>query len=250
MAIAFLKTLSNLSRRLLRREMAPAPAYDRWAPTYDAQPDNLMLALDEQIFTRLLNTISCTGKLVLDIGCGTGRHWDKVLAHAPQKIRGFDVSAGMLHRLQQKYPQADTQLIVRDRYNFLGAETAGVLICTLTLAHIRNPESAMQQWKAMLQPGADILLTDYHPETLSLGGDRTFSYQGKTTAIRNYVHPLEKVKQMAGKNGFELVAFDERRIGPALKPWYEKQGALEVYARFAGAGIIYGMHLRKKHAAA
>jgi SAM-dependent methyltransferase len=247
--MTFLKKIKARARKLFQKEMAPASAYDRWAPTYDAQPDNLMLALDEQIFTRLLNNICCTGKLVLDIGCGTGRHWDKIFSQNPHKLIGYDVSPGMLHILQQKYPQAHTQLIIRNQFHYAETNAAGVLVSTLALAHMKKLGKAMQQWNKILIPGAEILLTDYHPETLALGGDRTFLYQGRTTAIRNYVHPLEKVKHYAFENGFELMAFIERRIDPDLKPWYEKQGALGVYERFKGAGLIYGMHLRKQHAA-
>jgi ubiquinone/menaquinone biosynthesis C-methylase UbiE len=246
--MTLLEKIKDQARRLLRQEVAPAEAYDKWAPTYDAQPGNLMLNLDEQIFSRLLHNISCKGKMVVDIGCGTGRHWDKILSQHPQQLIGYDVSAGMLRQLQQKYPQAHTHLIVRDRIQYAESRPAEVLISTLALAHIKKPGLAMQQWCRILKPGAEVLLTDYHPETLALGGDRTFVYQGRCLAIKNYVHPIEKVKQYARENGFEVLTFIERRIDPAVKPYYEKQETLGVYERFKGAGIIYGMHLRKQDA--
>lgn len=247
--MSLLKKIAARVRKLLRQELAPAGAYNKWASTYDAQPGNLMLALDEEIFARLLRRVSCRGKMVVDIGCGTGRHWEKILARQPQQLIGYDVSAGMLQRLQQKYPLALTRLIVRDRICYEESRPAEVLICTLTLAHIQKPDQAMQQWGRILKAGAEILLTDYHPETLALGGDRTFVYQGRSLAIKNYVHPIEKVKQYARENGFALLTFLERRIDPSLKPYYEKQGALGLYERFKGAGIIYGMHFRKQDAA-
>lgn len=246
--MTLLEKIKTRTRKLFRKEVAPAEAYDKWAPTYDAQPDNLMLALDEQIFSRLLHHICCKDKMVVDIGCGTGRHWDKILSQHPCKLIGYDVSAGMLERLQHKYPQALTQLIIRDQILYAETLPAEVLICTLALAHIKKPNLAMQQWRRILKAGAEILLTDYHPETLALGGDRTFVYQGRSLAIKNYVHPIEKVKQYARENGFEILDFLESRIDPIVKPYYEKQGALGVYERFKGAGIIYGMHLRKKDA--
>jgi ubiquinone/menaquinone biosynthesis C-methylase UbiE len=244
-----LNKIKARARKLFRQEEMPAEAYDKWAPTYDAQPDNLMLALDEQLFSRLLARISCTGKMVVDIGCGTGRHWDKIFNQNPQKLIGYDVSAGMLQQLQHKYPQAHTQLILRDQVSYAEARPAEVLISTLALAHIRNLAAAMQQWEKLLKPGADILLTDYHPETLALGGNRTFLYRGRSLAIKNYVHPLDQVKQYARATGFVLLTFTEKRIDPAVRPYYEKQNALAVYERFKGAGILYGMHLRKKDAA-
>lgn len=245
--MSMLRKIKARVRHLFKKELDPIQAYDWWAPTYDAQPDNLMLALDEQIFSFLLQQINCTGRLVVDLGCGTGRHWPKILAQKPRKLIGYDVSPGMLAMLAHKYPEAQTHLLVGDRLPYAETQPADVLISTLTLAHIKKPGKAMQQWRKILRSGAEILLTDYHPETLALGGDRTFTYQGQTKAIKNYIHPLEKVKQYAQENGFALLDLVERRIDPALKPFYEKQGAGGVYERFKGAGIIYGLHLRKEN---
>jgi ubiquinone/menaquinone biosynthesis C-methylase UbiE len=247
--MTFLKKIKARARRLFQKEMDPARAYDRWASTYDAQPGNLMLALDEALFSLLLTQVDCSGKWVVDIGCGTGRHWQKILNRHPAKLIGYDVSPQMLLQLQLRYPGAQTQLIVGNKIHYSEPRPAGVLVTTLALAHIKKLGPAMQQWNKILKPGADILITDYHPETLALGGDRTFLYQGKITAIQNYVHSIDQVKTCARENDFELLTFTERRIDPDVKPWYEKQGALGVYHRFEGAGIIYGMHLRKRNAA-
>src|SRR5262245_17593422 len=57
------------------RSLAPAAAYDRWAATYDSQPDNVVFALEGPLFTELLARVVIEKKIVIDIGCGTGRHW-------------------------------------------------------------------------------------------------------------------------------------------------------------------------------
>src|SRR5471030_2852942 len=98
-----------LPKSLLRTyipEKEAAPAYDLWAENYDNQPGNLMLDLDEIVFGRLLANVDIKNKRVADIGCGTGRHWGKILKQQPQQLSGFDVSAGMLRKLQMKFPQA------------------------------------------------------------------------------------------------------------------------------------------------
>src|SRR5450631_3524764 len=85
-------------------------AYDYWSHSYDRQPGNLMLDLDEIIFSKLLKNIDLKNKRVADIGCGTGRHWQKIYNKNPAQVLGFDVSAGMLQQLLRKFPAAITHL--------------------------------------------------------------------------------------------------------------------------------------------
>lgn len=66
----FIEYLSGL---YLKKEISPAVAYDLWASTYDDQPGNLIMDIDEEVFNSFLNTINLSGKTVVD-GCGTGRH--------------------------------------------------------------------------------------------------------------------------------------------------------------------------------
>src|SRR5438270_4798034 len=70
-------------RGALRRLTAATPravasAYDLWSATYDDEGDNLLVLLDEELFAGLLARIDVRGKRVVDVGCGTGRHWGKL----------------------------------------------------------------------------------------------------------------------------------------------------------------------------
>lgn len=231
--------------RFLRKETAPADAYDLWAANYDAQPDNLMLALDEEVFSHLFNPIDIAGKNLIDIGCGTGRHWNKIYQKNPKTVTGYDVSKGMLGTLKQKFPQAKTFLINNETLTDTADHSHDILISTLTLAHIPDIENAFREWNRILIPGASVILTDYHPQTLAAGGNRTFSHQGKTISIVNHIHPVQKVQQTAARMGFKLITFTEKRIDDQVRHYYKKQQALSVYERFKGLEIIYGMHLKK-----
>ena len=84
------------------KDSSPEAAYNLWANSYDSQPDNLMLALDEEIFFNLLTDIDIKNNIIADIGCGTGRHWKKLLADNPKKITGFDVSEEMLKHTESE----------------------------------------------------------------------------------------------------------------------------------------------------
>src|SRR4051812_40834623 len=84
-------------------ETDPCIAYDQWAADYDEQPNNLMLALDAELFDQFLTNTSLHKKVVVDVGCGTGRHWEKINTQEPARLIGFDVSKGMLDVLKKKF---------------------------------------------------------------------------------------------------------------------------------------------------
>src|ERR1700739_4463189 len=96
--VKVIETLKKyIRRRALPRQISESgvvEAYNLWALNYDVQPGNLMLDLDEILFSKLLAAIDIKNKAVADIGCGTGRHWDKILRGGPASLAGFDVSPG------------------------------------------------------------------------------------------------------------------------------------------------------------
>jgi len=230
-----------------RKESEPAAAYDIWSLTYDQQPDNLMLALDDQLCTSMLEKLGVEDRVIADIGCGTGRHWKKILDRGPAQLLGFDVSAGMLEILRQKYPKAKTWLIHDERLP-LEKGSVDLALSTLTIAHIPNLPAALDEWSRIIRPGGDLLITDYHPAALAKGGQRPFRDKGQVIAIRNHVYPLRQVCEEAAKAGLATVSITERKIDDSMRPYYEKAQALPVFRRFRGVPIIYGLHLKKSDA--
>jgi ubiquinone/menaquinone biosynthesis C-methylase UbiE len=237
---------SRIKQLLLKpKEQDPAPAYDRWAAAYDNQPGNLMLDLDEEVFGELLNGSTVTGKTIADIGCGTGRHWKKIYDRRPARLIGYDVSAGMLAKLAGKFPAAETHLLSGNRLAELPDHSCDLVVSTLAIAHIPDPADALREWNRVLKPGGGIIITDYHPEALAKGGQRTFKYEGKTMAVKNYVHPVDRLRGMAKQLGWAEMRFSERVIDDSVKGYYERQNALRLFEEYKNIPIIYGIHLKK-----
>jgi ubiquinone/menaquinone biosynthesis C-methylase UbiE len=241
--------LSKLKRRVSGylfplKETAPEQAYDIWAGQYDDQPDNLMLAMDNQLFASLTSSISVGDKRMVDVGCGTGRHWTNLYQQNPSELIGYDVSQGMLDVLKTKFPQAETHQLKTNSLKELPDASVDFLITTLAIAHIPDIE-----WYRVLKTGAQLILTDYHPDTLAKGGNRTFQHEGKKIAVRNYVHPLNEIRALLLRIGFQEDYFEEKNIDESVRHYYEKQNALPVYERFKGTAMIYGMRLTKSDAA-
>jgi ubiquinone/menaquinone biosynthesis C-methylase UbiE len=230
-------------------EKSVVDAYDIWSCSYDMQPGNLMLDLDENIFTGLIKNINLENKRIADIGCGTGRHWQKLYDKMPALVIGFDVSAGMLDKLRRKFPDAITQQTTNNLFAAVPAAFFDCLVTTLTIAHIKNIDEAIASWSRILKDGGDLFITDFHPEILAKGGKRSFRQDGKSLSVTNYIHSLEEVKNIFNKYGFAIIMQEEKYINQEVRPYYEAQNALHVYDRFKGMPVIYGLHLKKQHVA-
>lgn len=220
-------------------------AYDIWSEDYDLQPGNLMLDLDEVLFPRLISEDIIKNKAVADIGCGTGRHWLKLMQMQPADITGFDVSGGMLDKLRKKFPEAKTHKITDNLLSSAQDTTFDTIISTLTVAHIENIDQALEAWCRILKPSADIVITDFHPKLLAFGGKRTFRHGHEHLAVINYVHALDSIKSFLGQNGFSLISEEETSIDETVRHYYEQQKAVKVYEQFKGFPVIYGIHLKR-----
>jgi SAM-dependent methyltransferase len=231
-----------------RKETIPAAAYDIWSLTYDEQPENLVLAVDEEIVTEFFASADFESKIIADIGCGTGRHWPKIMDKKPGRLIGYDVSAGMLKKVKTKFPGAETCLLSGNELVGLETCSCDFIISTLTLAHIPFMEDAFRAWIKVLRPGGEIILTDFHPEALARGARRTFRHEGELVIVRNYAYSIQKLMTMARQLDLEVLRFKEIKINDSLKPFYQRQDAMADFDRFLGSPLIYGIHLKKSNA--
>jgi ubiquinone/menaquinone biosynthesis C-methylase UbiE len=241
---AIINRFRNASRRAIQVE--PAAGYDLWAATYDNQPRNLMFHLDEMLFTGLLAQIDLRNKSVIDIGCGTGRHWEQILKQKPADLAGYDVSGEMLKRLREKYPGARAWLLRGHALKETGDASCDAIISTLVMAHIADLEGTFAEWNRILKRPGEIIITDYHPAALAKGADRTFRHDQELISIRNHVHPIEDVRQLIARLGWRELDFKELKIDETVEQFYEEQNTLDVYRRFYGVPIIYGWRLKKE----
>ena len=235
--------------RLYLKEKESVEAYNIWSNNYDNQVGNLMLDTDEVLFTRLLSDIDLENKRVFDMGCGTGRHWKKIYEKAPASVTGFDVSQGMLAQLQKKFPQADTRLITDNFLTDIPDKSVDCIVSTLTIAHIKNIEETIAEWSRILASTGNLIITDFHPDILAIGGKRSFTVDNQKYSVINYVHPLNNFIRLLYQNGLSVIRKEEICIDQNVRHYYESQNALQTYNRFTGKSFIYGLLLNKQYAA-
>lgn len=220
-------------------------AYDLWSENYDDQPGNLMLDLDEIIFSELLKEINIKNKIVADIGCGTGRHWEKIFSEHPKSLTGFDISEGMLNKLKEKFPSARVKKISDNIFKKEPDNYYDVIISTLTIAHIENVSEAIAAWSRILKKGGDIFITDFHPALLAHGGKRTFKVDQHHFVVTNFVHSVDEINNLLRAANLFIINKIEKRIDEPVKHYYQNQNALDIFNKFKGEPVIYGLHAKK-----
>jgi ubiquinone/menaquinone biosynthesis C-methylase UbiE len=239
-----LKGLVQRLENLRSPVMRPAPGYDLWSATYDAAKDNLVVALDEAMFEGLLQSVALGGKAIVDVGCGTGRHWSKLLARGPSELVGYDVSSGMLARLKASYPLATVHEAGADALLHTRDAGCDILVSTLALSHVAALEATFAEWSRVLRAEGHVLLTDFHPEAAARG-NTSFRHGGRRVRVEVHARPLATVKAAAGAAGFEVLSLEERAVDASMRPHFERARMLRNYERMVGVPILYGMHLRK-----
>jgi len=220
--------------------------YDRWAATYDAQPENVVFALESPLFTKLLERVSIEGKIVVDVGCGTGRHWQEMLSRNPSELIGVDPSRKMLERLKAHYPQAQT--ICNDAAAYLpeiADASAALIVSTLALAHVPAAARALGEWSRILRAGGAMLITDFHPAAIRAGMKRTFVSEGQTIEIEHYPTDLEELRRVAADSGLIHMFTAERAIDESVRPLFERAEYLQAYEKYKGRPLVFGMHFIK-----
>lgn len=102
---------------------------------------------------------------VLDLGCGTGLELAWYFARNPSaQITGVDLSAGMLKRLQEKFPDKALRLVCGSYFDVpFGENQYDAAVSVESLHHFTKEEKTplYRRVQAALKPGGFFILTDY-----------------------------------------------------------------------------------------
>ena len=180
------------------QEVNTREGYARWASSYD-QETNALIVLEEAHVDPLLAQFPFSR--VLDVGCGTGRYALK-LARKGARVTALDQSPEMLAVARQTAEQEglsiDFRLASLDDGLPLEANQFNLLICALMLCHVADLAHAMREFARVLRPGGYLLITDFHPDSVSYGWRTGFQQIGVKYRLPNILHTrndyLEAIK--------------------------------------------------------
>jgi SAM-dependent methyltransferase len=152
--------------------------YDVWSEAYDSTP-NPVVAMDSRHTIALLSPQP--GELILDAGCGTGRHFRK-LQRAGSSTIGIDFSRGMLTVARRNLAEipAAFPLLLADLERTLPFQTGSfdVVLCALIGEHLSTLQNVLREFYRVLKPGGRLLFSVYHPEMAAAGIEANFERGG------------------------------------------------------------------------
>ncbi len=240
------KILYKLKKRKSSQLLPSAEAYKMWSSFYDNQPENAVLFLEEKLFTEMISQTLIENKIILDIGCGTGRHWSELLNHRPSKLSGTDSSPEMLDKLKLKFPDAEVFISLNNSLADFKDSSFNLIISTLTIGHIKEIENFFEQWDRVLQTGGEVFITDFHPEAFASGMKRTFMFQENLFEVKNYLHTQDFMKSIFSGLNWEIISVYNAVIDDEVRHLFEKQNYMDVYNKSKGKPLILGLRLVKK----
>lgn len=209
-------------------------AYELWAPNYAESGDNPLSRQAADLVARLLPAFA--PGLVLDLGCGTGRHFAG-LAAAGAEVIGMDFSAGMLRRAAALGPVLAADL----RCLPLADGCAAGALVSLCLSHVPDPAPALGELARVLRPGAWAVIVDLHPDTMTLGWQRSFrGPTGERLAVSWVAHDLGQLHRTCLAAGFAV----ERLHCEGLRAEALGPGAP---AAASHGNALYGLRLRRSN---
>lgn len=85
------------------------------------------------------------------------------------------------------------------------ADQFDLLICALMLCHVPNLADVVKEFARVLQPGGYLLITDFHPDSVSYGWRTGFQQTGVRYLLPNMLHTRNDYLQALAANDLTLL---------------------------------------------
>jgi ubiquinone/menaquinone biosynthesis C-methylase UbiE/cytosine/adenosine deaminase-related metal-dependent hydrolase len=236
-------TVANASSRSASECISSAEAFARWSQAYDEQLSPLF-SLEQRFLNVLLPKLK--GFSVLDVGCGTGRWLSALAVQQPANLVGIDNSPAMLARAISKcgaycrlFPGDATSIPVADSSFDVG-------LASFVISYIGRLKSFASEMRRIIRPGAQLFITDLHPETAALcNWKRAFRVGDSSVQLQTYEWSLKQIVSCFEEFGFSAICLAQPHFGTAERDILERAGKAHVFSNTAGLPPIYILQLRR-----
>jgi ubiquinone/menaquinone biosynthesis C-methylase UbiE len=201
--------------------------YERWAPTYDHDP-NPLLHLEERKLSPLLPRLE--NKHVLDLACGTGRWLEKIVARRAKRAVGVDSSAAMLCEAAKK-PLLAGILARADAVSLpFGRAIFDLAICSFALGHFEDLTAVVRELARVMKPGSQVFVTDLHPQAYARGWRTGFRNGRNAIRVETLPRTSEEIIKGFHRGGFECLTHIPLCLGAAEEPTFERAGKRDEFS--------------------
>jgi SAM-dependent methyltransferase len=181
--------------------------YAQWAPVYGRA--NPLVMVEEPLVHAALAAWP-RAQRVLDAACGTGRH-TAALAELGHAVTGLDVSPDMLALARQRVPDARFVEAPLVPLPFEDGEFDAA-VCALALTHLADPADAIAELARVVRPGGPLVISDFHPFMVLLGGQAGFrAADGTPGFVASYAHLPGQTLDTFARAGLAVQTCDEPR---------------------------------------
>ena len=187
--------------------MNTAQAYDQWSEQYDT---NLNKTRDLEGQTLRVTLFEVPFANVLEMGCGTGKNTEWLIAKA-QHLTAVDISSEMLIKARQKVASDKVEFHQADMNQpwTFAADHYDLITFSLVLEHIEDLESVFQKAAAVLLPGGYVYVGELHPFKQYSGSKARFETAAGTQVVPCFTHHVSDFVQTAKKCGLALIDMNE-----------------------------------------
>jgi ubiquinone/menaquinone biosynthesis C-methylase UbiE len=201
--------------------------YRRWASSYD-HCHNPLLALEERMVSPTIPDLA--GKQVLDIACGTGRWMPMLAARGAAQVIGVDLSQPMLRVARGRalfkpaLVQADcTSLPLKEAH-------IDFAMCSFAVSHVGNLGRFAAECSRVLKPGAELIVTDLHPDAHNAGWRTGFRDQHGRAEIEAIARGSADMVHEFCSYGFRCLEAGGFHLGEPERTIFEAAGKTEFFA--------------------
>lgn len=215
--------------------LAAREGYRLWAPGYERE--TAVSCLEDRIVSALSPPLA--GVRLLDAGCGTGR---RMRGSGAALAVGVDLTPEMLAAGGERGVAAADLRALPFR-----AAAFDVVWCRLVIGHLANPAAAWAELARVCRPGGSVVVTDFHPDAVAAGHRRTFRDAGGVVReVEHHVHPPHAQVALAAAAGLEPTGWRDGRVGPEMRPFYERADRLAAYDDQLGLAVVLALVFRRR----
>lgn len=207
-------------RGVAQRRSGSARLFDRWSASYDNKrlQDDTYRPIHDKVLERLADGPDGGVKVIVDLGCGTGRLTRRMADALPETtVVGLDYSDGMLGRAASTATRSGVGLVRADaQAPPIRSSAVDAVVCTESFHWYPDQPKAAEAVRALLRPGGLLLIASI--ATITGPGRRALQLISSAAGQPIRALPPGEVAALLETSGFDIVR--QRRISrPGVVPW-------------------------------